>query len=463
MKKLLAILIFNFSLLQALSYDEMISQEYNIISSGCKPTSDINDPNFCVFSDVVNEYEDKVTMIIGNFYSSYHKILMQRINAQDKLKVDNMVEKLIGRQNLCEELAYADNEPLPGDPPITAAIQSLGYTSCLQDEYGESFYELSNFIYDNPKYKYIFDEIFAPNAKEYYELIKSNKDSEFLLQYILRKAAQDNLINNIGKLIKSHDLTLTDEFSSQEQKSVNQELIKPSFDCTKAKSAVEKLICSDKETASLDRLYSKLYFDILNKIPKDTKLGQETRANLKRFNKNLMEYRDNMRCFFLDYNNNEKEVQEINEILGDNGVPLYAYLSIVRYGFKTQEQRQACVQRVYLMGILLLATNTLQDSADLKGEYSDSEPYFLDIFSIKYLHNFDLYDTFFPKEFKDKLSDITETLGYLSDTSRFSGRGYYYEEDTGFICTGGECDINTMKDEVEKPVKDFVKKIKIKN
>lgn len=306
---------------------------------------------------------------------------------------------------------------------------------------------MTDFIYNNAKYRPIFNEIFTPNPKEYYEFIKSDRQLLFtLMSELIDKAAKDNLIDKTGKLI-----VLTNELS------------KPSFDCTKAKTEIEKLICNNKETASLDKLYSNLYFDILNSIPKDTKLGQETRANLERFNKNLLEYRDNKRCFFLDYNNNEQEVQEINEILGDNGVPLYANEGVVLYGFSTQEQKQACIERIYLMGILLLATNTLQDTTNLKGKYIvDSEPYLIDLFSIKYLHKFEFYDTFFPKEFKDKLSDITKTLGYLSDISRDS---HDFDYDEGFICSGGECGVNIdiMKNEVEKPVKEFVKKIKLEN
>ena len=48
---------------------------------------------------------------------------------------------------------------------------------------------------------------------------------------------------------------------------------KPSFDCAKATTKVEKMICEDSsgELQNLDRLYSKLYFSILKSIPKDTK------------------------------------------------------------------------------------------------------------------------------------------------------------------------------------------------
>ncbi|EAJ3555142.1 hypothetical protein CRG09_01485 [Campylobacter jejuni] len=57
---------------------------------------------------------------------------------------------------------------------------------------------------------------------------------------------------------------------------------KPSFDCAKASTKVEKMICNDKsgELQKLDRLYSKLYFSILKSIPKDTKEGQETKKQM---------------------------------------------------------------------------------------------------------------------------------------------------------------------------------------
>ncbi len=64
---------------------------------------------------------------------------------------------------------------------------------------------------------------------------------------------------------------------------------KPSFDCAKASTKVEKMICNDKsgELQKLDRLYSKLYFSILKSIPKDTKEGQETKKQMQKFAKNL--------------------------------------------------------------------------------------------------------------------------------------------------------------------------------
>ena len=83
---------------------------------------------------------------------------------------------------------------------------------------------------------------------------------------------------------------------------------KPSFDCAKASTKVEKLICEDSsgELQNLDRLYSKLYFSILKSIPKDTKEGQEVRKQMQKFAKNFIDYRDNMRCFLLAKNDDER-------------------------------------------------------------------------------------------------------------------------------------------------------------
>ncbi|OBV29657.1 hypothetical protein BKN38_07140 [Helicobacter sp. CLO-3] len=195
----------SFTLLQALNLDEMLKQEFIEPTSTCnidyKDIVDYGDlPVWCNEALLMNEYESKVTAIMDNFYFSYRKILAKHINVKDKNKIDVMVKNMLAKQGECQEMA--NNIELPdGANPI---IPFFGLTSCLQDEYGKSFYELSSFIYDNPKYKYIFDEIFSTNPKEYYEFMKSNSNSEFLLKNILEKAAKDNLIDKTGKLIKSY-------------------------------------------------------------------------------------------------------------------------------------------------------------------------------------------------------------------------------------------------------------------
>ncbi|XAK34980.1 hypothetical protein AAID95_04055 [Campylobacter coli] len=105
---------------------------------------------------------------------------------------------------------------------------------------------------------------------------------------------------------------------------------KPSFDCAKASTKVEKIICNDKsgELQKLDRLYSKLYFSILKSIPKDTKEGQKTREKLKYFNHSVMSNRNIFQCYF-----------------------------VAPFETKKQEDRQSnyCIKQIYLEAIATLA------------------------------------------------------------------------------------------------------------
>jgi uncharacterized protein YecT (DUF1311 family) len=47
--------------------------------------------------------------------------------------------------------------------------------------------------------------------------------------------------------------------------------VQPSFDCSKASSSIEKLICSDNELAKLDRSLADLYKVLLNNLPSNQK------------------------------------------------------------------------------------------------------------------------------------------------------------------------------------------------
>ncbi|RTI70998.1 lysozyme inhibitor LprI family protein [Campylobacter jejuni] len=114
---------------------------------------------------------------------------------------------------------------------------------------------------------------------------------------------------------------------------------KPSFDCAKAKSKVEKMICNDEsgELQKLDRLYSKLYFSILKSIPKDTKEGQKTREKLKYFNHSVMSNRNIFQCYF-----------------------------VAPFETKKQEDRQSnyCIKQIYLEAIATLAFKMIDSEAN---------------------------------------------------------------------------------------------------
>ncbi|EIY3538322.1 hypothetical protein MMU55_001834 [Campylobacter jejuni] len=114
---------------------------------------------------------------------------------------------------------------------------------------------------------------------------------------------------------------------------------KPSFDCAKASTKVEKMICNDKsgELQKLDRLYSKLYFSILKSIQKNTKEGQETREKLKYFNHSVMSNRNIFQCYF-----------------------------VAPFETKKQEDRQSnyCIKQIYLEAIATLAFKMIDSEAN---------------------------------------------------------------------------------------------------
>ncbi|HEF1370824.1 TPA: hypothetical protein R8R64_001766 [Campylobacter jejuni] len=114
---------------------------------------------------------------------------------------------------------------------------------------------------------------------------------------------------------------------------------KPSFDCSKATTKVEKMICNDEggELQKLDRLYSKLYFSILKSIPKNTKEGQKTREKLKYFNHSVMSNRNIFQCYF-----------------------------VAPFETKKQEDRQSnyCIKQIYLEAIATLAFKMIDSEAN---------------------------------------------------------------------------------------------------
>lgn len=204
MKKLLVILIFGFSLLHALSYDEMLEQEYIKPSSvDCESEKVAIDFNYLCWPTPTLPHSQQFSAIKDNFYSSYYKFIKARLDTEDKKEFEKLSKEIIEdrRASLKEARENYNNLDLPENANPT--IFDMYMIDTLDEVYLQYFKKITNFIYDNPKYKYIFDEIFAPNPKEYYELIKSDK--EFLLSKIIDKAAKDNLIDKTGKLIKSYE------------------------------------------------------------------------------------------------------------------------------------------------------------------------------------------------------------------------------------------------------------------
>ncbi|HID0707493.1 TPA: lysozyme inhibitor LprI family protein [Campylobacter jejuni] len=162
---------------------------------------------------------------------------------------------------------------------------------------------------------------------------------------------------------------------------------KPSFDCAKASTEVEKMICNDEsgELQKLDRLYSKLYFSILKSIPKDTKEGQNAREKLKYFNIAVMKNRDTFQCYFA--------VEEQEDF---------------------QLHSNDCIKQIYLEAIATLAFRMIDSEANRKkwnfnqrvekfnGAACPLEKYN----EINFLSNYNLFNNFFENTTKGIVIDF---------------------------------------------------------
>ncbi|RDU52698.1 hypothetical protein CQA49_07210 [Helicobacter sp. MIT 00-7814] len=199
MKKLLMIAAFSFVSLQALSYDEMLEQEYIEPSSvDCRNAEEtIEVVYLCMSKDA-----QQGVAIEDNFYSSYYHIVLARLDTQDKKEFEKIGKQMPeDRRIKLGEENNSWNKLRAEEGVVNSADYNEAMLETLEIVYLKYIRKITDFIYDNPKYKYIFDEIFAPNSKEYYELI--NSDRQFLLlDKIIDKAAKDNLIDKTGKLIQ---------------------------------------------------------------------------------------------------------------------------------------------------------------------------------------------------------------------------------------------------------------------
>ncbi|TEY06962.1 hypothetical protein ELQ12_08840 [Campylobacter sp. US25a] len=166
---------------------------------------------------------------------------------------------------------------------------------------------------------------------------------------------------------------------------------KPSFDCSKATTKVEKMICNDEggELQKLDRLYSKLYFSILKSIPKNTKEGQNAREKLKYFNIAVMKNRDTFQCYFA--------VEEQEDF---------------------QLHSNDCIKQIYLEAIATLAFRMIDSEANRKKwNFNQKMEDFINIpiinkngtydgINMNFLSNYNLFSKFFENTTQSVVVDF---------------------------------------------------------
>ena len=192
------------SSLNALSLEEMLQQD-NI-----KPSFDCDLPKLSESEmDIcggVGMIPASYFAIIDNFYSSYYKAVIKHIDLKDKTIIKNIsLTMLKERGKVCPNTKFDDN--------VSSGLNSALAAQCYYYPYNKALREITEFIYNNPKYKNIFEQIFYPNPKGYYQLIMNKKplnpDSPFdddaeVIFDVIDKAAKDNLLKSNGAL-KKHE------------------------------------------------------------------------------------------------------------------------------------------------------------------------------------------------------------------------------------------------------------------
>ncbi|MGX2985194.1 hypothetical protein ACWIWK_06980 [Helicobacter sp. 23-1048] len=192
--------------LNALNFDEMMAQEFIAPSFDCSKAKYDDEGAIC--GDFSHIDSNANLALQDNFYSSYYRLVMKNIDSKDKPKIKQVSRDMIKNRRKCidesmERIAKAhkemEEEGMRGNPIHFEMAQS----DCITDGYITAFRQITQFIYNIPAHKPIFEKIFYPNPKEYYESIMTkNKNYDFnALSDIIKKATNDNLVDKNGAFV----------------------------------------------------------------------------------------------------------------------------------------------------------------------------------------------------------------------------------------------------------------------
>ena len=198
---LLAIMLLH-SFANALSLDEILDQDY------IGPSFDCDKAQYREYG--VGEYKYKYEdehMICGglwsntflalqdNLYASYYQIVMKNIDSTDRDRIKKISLNMIKHRRKCidetiKDISQVEKEMRKEGYRLNPANFDMGISDCISLDYLEAFKQITEFIYNNPKYKGLFEKIFYPNPKEYYDMLFTKQLDDRLLKFT-EKAAQD--------------------------------------------------------------------------------------------------------------------------------------------------------------------------------------------------------------------------------------------------------------------------------
>ena len=186
--------------LVALSFEEMVLEDI-------KPSFDCEAKNLTAseieMCDGIGMIPSSYFVVIDNFYASYYSIIVKNIESKDKSKLRQISLQMIKeRGKVCPNTTF--------DEGYSSGLNSALSAQCYYYAYSKAFSKITQFIYNTPAYKPIFEKIFYPNPKEYYKLITTAKpnnskspfdeNAEMILE-VIKVAAKDNLIDKNGRIL----------------------------------------------------------------------------------------------------------------------------------------------------------------------------------------------------------------------------------------------------------------------
>lgn len=192
--------------LNALNYDEMIAQRFIAPSFDCDKAKYIDEGAIC---GEIGYIDSNVSLALqDNFYSSYYRLVMKNIDSKDKPKIKQISLDMIKNRRKCidesmKHIGKAHTEMVEEGMRGNPIHFEMAQGDCITGGYINAFRQITQFIYNIPAHKSIFEKIFYPNPKEYYESImtKRKEDDYNALSYIIKKAANDNLIDKNGAIV----------------------------------------------------------------------------------------------------------------------------------------------------------------------------------------------------------------------------------------------------------------------
>ena len=192
--------------LNALNYDEMKAQEFIAPSFDCDKAQYIDESAIC--GDFSHIDSNANLALQDNFYSSYYRLVMKNIDSKDKPKIKQVSLDMIKNRRKCiddrmDRIAKAHKEMEAEGMRANPIHFEMAQEDCITDEYINAFRQITQFIYNIPAHKPIFEKIFYQNPKEYYESImtKRKEDDYNALSDIIKKATNDNLVDKNGAFV----------------------------------------------------------------------------------------------------------------------------------------------------------------------------------------------------------------------------------------------------------------------